>query len=182
MWNANIILNKLFRSVEEKDDMEVAGITDAIDLIEGLLEALPSEHTEMDIHDFLRKNMSYSSFTPGKNVNTYINDLQKKIEDLNSLEWDDTINNFRFGNNIQIVHKSLESKSPEEKRSIITRFINDTINSLKTDIEKARESKPVGRSKSAGPSFSPFERPQSSIAKTRIRPKSSLSKSSSHHI
>jgi hypothetical protein len=39
----------------------------------------------------------------------------KKIQDLGNLEWDDTINNFVLGKNIQIVHKSLENKLPQEK-------------------------------------------------------------------
>tara|TARA_B100001989_G_C24550433_1_gene474153 strand:- start:3847 stop:4353 length:507 start_codon:yes stop_codon:yes gene_type:complete len=166
--------------VEENEDMEVAKITDANDLIGSLLEALPSEHTEMDISEFSRKNMSHSSFTSVstvKELNNYINELQTKIKNLGSLEWDDTINNFVFGKNIQIVHKSLEHKPTEEKKSIITGFINEKIASFQKELENAQKFNPIGRSKSASPSFSsPFDRPRSSIEKKR--PKSSLGKSS----
>ena len=183
MWNAKSMLNKLFRSVEEKEekeDMEVSEITEANNLIGSLLDALPSEYTEMDISEFSRKNMSHSSFMSVNTVkqrNNYINELQTKIKNLGSLEWDDTINNFVYGKNIRIVHKSLENKPPEEKKSIITGFINEKIAIFEKELENAQKFNPIGRSKSASPSVSsPFDRLQSSIAKKR--PKSSLGKTS----
>ena len=189
------MLNKLYRSsepssssdavfdrTEDSDDMEVTSIMNSSNyFMNELLQVLPENYTEMNIHDFTQRNMTFESLDHVKSVQElelYKTEVKKTIDNLESLTWDDTVNNFVFGESIRIVHKSFEQKPPHEKKEKISKFINERLEHFKAELENAKLYVPNVRSKSTSPSFSFHNRPKSSIEKIR-RPKSSLGQSSS---
>lgn len=167
---------------EYSDDMEVSNImSTSNNFIDDLLQVLPERYTEMNIHEFTQRNMTFASLDHVKNVQQlelYKSQVKKTIDDLEGLKWDDTVNNFVFGKNIRIVHQSFEQKPPYEKKGKISKFITERLEHFKSELENAQRYIPNIRSKSTSPSFSFHNRPKSSIEKTR-RPKSSLGQSSS---
>lgn len=184
------ILNKLYRSsgpssssdavfdrTEDSDDMEVTNIMNrSNDFMNELLHVLPDKHTEMNIYEFTQRNMTFGSLDHVKSaqqLDLYKTQIKKIINELESLTWDDTVNNFVFGENIRIVHKSFEQKPSHEKKEKIFKFISERLEHFKAELENAQRYIPNIRSKSTSPSFSFHSRPKSSIEKTR-RPKSSL--------
>lgn len=202
MWNANIMLNKLFRSSSDHqmmDDMDNTGVdvgggmesllqslpsvlpseNTKMDM-KSLLQFLPSENTEMDIYNFSHKDISYpslSSVNTKTELNKYVHQVKQKIKDLRDLEWNDTFNNFVDGKGIIIVHKSLETKLPEEKKGIIAGFIHEKIGHFEKELEDAKSFNPISRSKSTSTSFAlRMPNPTSAIKKEK-RSKSSLGKS-----
>ena len=189
------MLNKLYRSsepssssdavfdrTEDSDDMEVTSIMNSSNyFMNELLQVLPENYTEMNIHEFTQRNMTFGSLDHVKSVqelDLYKTEVKKTIDNLESLTWDDTVNNFVFGESIRIVHKSFEQKPPQKKREMISKFINERLEHFKSEFKSAQHYVPNVRGESMGPSFSFHNRPKSSIDKIR-RSKSSLGQSSS---
>ena len=172
----------IFNRTEDSDDMEVSSIMNTSnDFMNELLQVLPEKYTEMNIYEFTQRNMTFPSLEHVKTVqqlDLYKNQVKKIIDDLESLTWDDTVNNFVFGESVRIVHQSFEQKPPHEKREKISKFISERLEHFKSKLENAQFYIPNIRSKSTSPSFYFHNRPKSSIEKTR-RPKSSLGNSSS---
>ena len=184
------MLNKLYRSsepssssdavfvsTEDSDDMEVSSIMNTSnDFMNELLQVLPEKYTEMNIYEFTKRYMQIASLAHVKSVqelDLYKKQIKKIIDDLESLKWNDTVNNFVLGKSIRIVHRSFEQKPPHEKREKISKFIDERLDHFKAELENAQRYVPNIRSKSTSPSFSFHNRPKSSIEKIK-RPKSSL--------
>lgn len=168
MRDSIVMHSKLYRSSEPGSSSDAENDMEVESIMNDLLEVLPDKHTEMNVYEFIKRNMTFESLDHVRylqHLDLYKTQVKKIIDDLESLTWDDTVNNFVFGRNIIIVHKSFEKKHPSEKKETISKFINERLEHFKVELEKAKRYVPNIRSRS-------FSFPKSSIKKKR--PNSSL--------